>query len=225
MLVLLHHPFCPQSRFIRLVAAEMGRHLEFREERPWEWNREFLLLNPAGTTPVLLDEPDVTACGHLPIVEYLDEVYGRDAGEKRLMPDDPLAKLEVRRITDWFTTKFHDEVSRVIFDEKIAKRYSGGSPEMAPIRAAKSNIRLHLRYIGYLMRQRAWLGGDMLSLADLAAAAHLSVVDYCGDVPWEEDEEAKDWYLRIKSRPSFRLLMNDRLPGIAPAPQYALVDF
>jgi glutathione S-transferase len=225
MLALIHHPFCPQSRFIRLVASEMGLHLEFREERAWEWNRAFLLVNPAGTTPVLLDEPDITACGVMPIAEYLDDLYGLEAGDKRLMPDEPVARLEVRRLCDWFTLKFHNEVSSLIFDEKIAKRFSGGSPDMAPIRAAKANIRMHLRYIGYLMRQRPWLGGDALSLADLAAAAHLSIVDYCGDVPWEEDEETKDWYLRIKSRPSFRLLMNDRLPGIAPAPQYELVDF
>jgi glutathione S-transferase len=225
MPTLIHHPFCPFSRSLRLIAAEMGLGLEFVEERPWEWRREFLLLNPSGETPVLLDDPDVTACGIEPILEYIDETRGLACGDRRLLPEGIVERLEVRRMTQWFNRKFHDEVSRLIVEEKLFKRFSGGSPDMGPIRAAKANIRTHLRYIGYLMRQRNWLAGEELSYADLVAAAHLSLVDFCGDVPWEEDEEAKHWYQRVKSRPSFRTLFNDRMPGMTPAPVYAAMDF
>ncbi|HEX2724979.1 MAG TPA: glutathione S-transferase domain-containing protein, partial [Beijerinckiaceae bacterium] len=114
--------------------------------------------------------------------------------------------------------------------EKIYKRFmdpdaGGGPPDTSAIRAARSNIRYHLDYIGYLMAGRNWLAGDHLTYADLAAAAHLSCVDYLGDVPWNENEAAKAWYARLKSRPAFRPLLADRMPGIAPAGQYENLDF
>ncbi len=225
MPTLIHHPFCPFSRFIRIASAEMTIGLELIEERPWEWRREFLLLNPAGETPVMLDDPELTICGADAIAEYLDETRGLALGQRRLLPNEIEKRIEVRRLTAWFNRKFHEEVSRLIVEEKIFKRFSGGSPDMPPIRVAKSNIRHHLNYIGYLMRGRNWLAGDELSYADFAAAAHLSVVDFCGDVPWDENEDAKHWYQRIKSRPSFRPLLSDRLPGMAPAPVYLTMDF
>jgi glutathione S-transferase len=214
MPTLIHHPFCPFSRFIRLVAAEMSLGLELIEEKPWEWRREFLLLNPSAETPVLLDDP-----------EYLDETRGLAFGDRRLLPEAIEHRLEVRRLLGWFHRKFHDEVSRPIVEEKIYKRFSGGSPDMGPIRAAKANVRMHLNYIGHLARRRNWLAGEEMSYADLAAAAHLSVVDFCGDAPWDENEDAKHWYQRLKSRPSFRALLADRLPGMAPAPVYLTMDF
>ena len=96
---------------------------------------------------------------------------------------------------------------------------------MAAIRAARSNIRYHLAYIGWLISSRNWLAGDRLSYADLAAAAQLSVVDYLGDVPWQENDAAKHWYARVKSRPSFRPLLSDRIPGMEPSVHYADLDF
>ena len=69
------------------------------------------------------------------------------------------------------------------------------------------------------------MAGEDYSLADIAAAAHLSTVDYLGDVPWTEHEEAKDWYARIKSRPSFRSLLEDNIPGVPPPKHYADLDF
>ena len=93
------------------------------------------------------------------------------------------------------------------------------------VRAARANIRSHLPYIGWLAAHRKWLAGDRLSHADLTAAAQLSCVDYLGDVPWDEDETAKIWYARVKSRPAFRPLLADRMPGLTPAPIYADLDF
>ncbi len=136
----------------------------------------------------------------------------------------------MRRLLDWFLVKFHGEVSDYLATEKIYKRFTpgelgGGPPDMGAIRAAQTNVRYHLKYIGFLISQRNWLAGDQMTYADLAAAAHLSVVDYLGDVPWNEDETAKLWYARIKSRPSFRALLADRVPGMAPADHYDNLDF
>jgi len=136
----------------------------------------------------------------------------------------------VRRLVEWFTVKFHGEVSDYLVTEKVLKRFmpaasADSAPDTVAIRAAKTNVRYHLRYIGFLARRRNWLGGDRLSYADFAAAAHLSVVDYLGDVPWEEDHSAKDWYARLKSRPSFRPLLAETVRGTAPSKTYADLDF
>lgn len=230
MAILHHHPFCPHSRFIRGVLGEFGMEPQLIEERPFERREEFLALNPAGTTPVLVDEGVATAPGAGLIAEYLDETRGLAMGDRRLLPESPGARIEVRRLLDWFNVKFFAEVSGYLVHEKIYKRFisperGGGAPDMEIVRAARNNIRYHLRYIGWLAARRKWLAGDQISYADFAAAAHLSCVDFLGDVPWSEDEHAKHWYARIKSRPSFRPILNDRLPGMTPGPTYADLDF
>jgi glutathione S-transferase len=227
MATLYHHPLCPHSRFVRLVMGEFGMEPHLIEERAWERRRDFLALNPAGTTPVLVEEQAQSVPGAAVIAEYLDETRGLALADRRLMPEDPLSRIEVRRLMDWFHGKFFAEVSDWLVTEKIHKRYmqGGGAPNMELVRAARQNIRYHLRYIGWLLGQRNWLAGDRLTYADLAAAAHLSCVDFLGDVPWNEDEAAKLWYARVKSRPSFRALLNDRMPGLTPDPVYADLDF
>jgi glutathione S-transferase len=227
---LFHHPFCPHSRFVRLALAEHGIGVRLVEERVWERREAFLALNPAGTTPVLVEEGGPAVPGAEIIGEYLDETHGGLLGERRLLPQDLGGRIEVRRLTSWFHAKFFEEVTSLLVMEKVYKRYmardaGGGPPDTQVIRAARSNVRYHLAYIGWLMRSRNWLAGDRLSYADLAAAAHLSCVDYVGDVPWSEDEGAKNWYARVKSRPSFRSLLSDALPGTPPSPTYADLDF
>ncbi len=230
MATLHHHPICPNSRFIRIVLAEYGIEPDFVEERPVERRREFLALNPAGVTPVLVDQTAGVVPGANVIAEYLDETAGLALGDRRLMPLDPLGRIEVRRLLEWFNVKFFAEVSNWLVTEKIYKRFvspgeGGGAPDMDLLRAARANIRYHLRYIGWLAGQRNYLAGETLTYADLAAAAHLSSVDFLGDVPWGEDEMAKNWYARVKSRPSFRAILADRIGGLTPSPSYADLDF
>jgi glutathione S-transferase len=230
MLTLLHHPLCPHSRFVRLVLEEIGLVPRLVEERPWERRPEFLKLNPAGDTPVLVEEGAPPVPGAAIIAEYLCETHGEKLAEFRLMPREPGARVEVRRLTHWFNDKFFAEASHPLVMERIYKRYipsdrGGGPPDTDAMRAARNNIRYHLAYIGWLVRTRDWLAGDSLTFADLAAAAHLSAVDYLGDVPWDEDETAKNWYARIKSRPSFRTLLAETMAGLPPAPSYADLDF
>ena len=227
---LYHHPLDPQSRFVRLALAEYGVEPELIEERVFERRRDFLALDPAGETPVLLTDDDVVVPGAAVVAEYLDETLGDTLGEHRLLPLDPEARIEVRRIIAWFAQKFYGEVSNWLVTEKVYKRFmpaeaGGGAPDMDLVRAARANIRYHLRYIGYLTAQRNWLAGHRMSYADLAAAAHVSVADFLGDVPWDENEAAKLWYARVKSRKSFRALLADRVPGINPPPIYADLDF
>ncbi len=227
---LYHHPLCPHSRFIRLVLGEFGIQPQLIEERVFDRRHDFLVMNPAATTPVLVEPGVMTVPGAGPIAEYLDETRGLGLGDRRLLPEDPAGRVEVRRLLDWFNIKFFEEVSGSLITQKVYKRFmtpeqGGGAPDMDGVRAARANIRYHLRYIGYLIRARNWLGGDRLSYADLAAAAHLSSIDFLGDVPWAEDETARSWYARVKSRPAFRPLLADRVPGITPSPTYTDLDF
>lgn len=229
MTILYHYAFCPHSRFIRLCLAEMGLEPETAEEKPWERREGFLRLNPAGMTPVLCDD-GVAVPGAGVIAEYLDEIHGAGLNGRRLMPGNAGERAEVRRLTEWFNIKLFEEVTDHLFTEKIVKRFRGSAngptaPDANALRAARANLRYHLRYIGYLAGTRNWLAGDRLTYADLAAAAHLSCADYFGDVPWDEDVTARDWYARVKSRPAFRALLEDRLPGVGPAEHYSDLDF
>jgi glutathione S-transferase len=230
MLTLFHHPFCPHSRYIRLAIAEFGLEHRVIEERVWERREDFLKLNPAATTPVLMAEGYPPVPGAPLIAEFLDETVGANMGERRLLPADPARRIEVRRLAAWFNEKFFNEVSGPLVAERFYKRLmrveqGGGPPDTDAIRAARINVRYHIAYIGWLVRTRDWLAGDRMTLADLAAAAHLSAVDYLGDVPWSEDEASKNWYARVKSRPSFRPVLAETWPGLAPAPNYADLDF
>ncbi|GIK79542.1 MAG: glutathione S-transferase family protein [Pseudorhodoplanes sp.] len=230
MLTLFHHPVCPHSRFARLVLGELGLDVRLAEERFWERRDDFLMLNPAGTTPVLVEEGRPAVPGAGVIAEYLEETRGDMLGRHRLMPGDAFSHVEVRRLMSWFNDKMFDEVSGPLVRERFYKRHmpaekGGGSPDTEMIRAARTNIRYHLAYIGWLIGRRDWLAGEQMSYADLAAAAHFSVVDYFGDVPWNEDETAKNWYARMKSRPSFRPLLAETVTGITPSATYVDLDF
>ena len=212
----------PFSRKVRLVLGEKGMDFELIVEKVWERREGFLRLNPAGEVPVLVEENGNVISGATAISEYLDEIHPNPP----LLGASALERAEVRRLCHWFDSKFNREVTVNLVEEKITKRFLGlGSPDSKAIRAGLSNVKHHLDYITYLVERRDWLAGDRISLADLTAGAHLSSVDYLGDVPWESYPLVKDWYVRIKSRPGFRQLLHDMIPGVAPPKYYADLDF
>jgi glutathione S-transferase len=229
MLTLFHHPLSPHPRYVRLILNEYGVVARLVEERYWDRREEFLLLNPAGDLPVLVTDGQPPVPGATIIAEYVEETLPADVPD-RLLPPEPTQRVEVRRLASWFNDKFHIEVSGPLVLERVLKRYmtreqGGGSPDTEALRAARHNIRYHLAYVGWLARSRDWLAGERMSLADLAAAAHLSAMDYLGEVPWSEDEAAKQWYARVKSRPAFRPLLAETLAGLPPAEHYPDLDF
>ena len=219
---LYHLPLSPQCRKVRTVLAEKRINFQLHEEKIWERRRDFLRLNPAGEVPVFVDSNNLVVCGADNISGYLEEIH----------PDPPLIgetleqRVEIRRLVSWFDQKFNDEVTRYLVGEKLMKRIKRiGHPDGQKIRAGHTNIHYHLDYIEYLTDTRNWIAGDHFSLADITAASHLSCVDYIGDVPWEDHERARNWYARIKSRKSFRHLLDDYISGSAPASHYADIDF
>ncbi|MCB1440596.1 MAG: glutathione S-transferase family protein [Nitratireductor sp.] len=230
MLKIFHHPMSASSRYIRLLLAEYGQSVEMTEEKPWARRTEFLTVNPANTLPVMFDNEGEAICGGIVAGEYLDETCGSMMRDKRLMPENPVLRAEVRRLVEWFLIKFENEVTDYLITERVYKlqmtvEEGGGAPDSSIIRAARANLKSHLHYIDWLARNRNWLAGIRLSHADMAAAAALSVLDYLGEVRWEAEPAAKDWYARIKSRPSFRPLLSDKVQGLPPASQYIDLDF
>lgn len=222
MRTLFHLWLSPYCRKIRVVMAIKGLEFEMRVEKVWERRPEFLAMNPAGSVPVLVEEDGAVLSDHHAIAEYLEEVYP----DEPLIGATPAARAEVRRLVGWFDDKFGREVTGNLVDEKIMKRFLGlGQPNSAAIRAGQANIHHHLAYVGWLCERRNWLAGEAFSLADIAAAAHLSTVDYVGDVPWDDHPATKEWYARVKSRPAFRPLLADRIPGCPPPKHYADLDF
>jgi glutathione S-transferase len=219
---LYHYWLSPFSRQIRLCLAEKGLQFEPILEKQWERRAEFLSLNPSGEVPVLIENEKDIICEAGPIAEYLDEVYP----DRPMMGRDPNTRAEVRRLISWFNHKFYAEVSVNLLEEKTIKAHlTGGAPNSAALRAGAINLNTHLTYISYLVERRTWLAGDRISMADLCAAAHLSCLDYFGDVPWDKHSEAKDWYARIKSRPSFRSILLDSVPGMIASRHYTNLDF
>jgi glutathione S-transferase len=222
MRLLYHFPLSPFARKIRIVLAEKKLPFELREEKPWERRDDFLALNPAGEVPVLIEPDGTVLADSQAIAEFLDETHP----EPLLLGIAPEERAEVRRLVNWFDRKFCAEVTDNLVGEKVISRLvTRTGPDSRAIRAGHANIGIHLDYIGFLVERRNWLAGDRLSLADIAAAAHLSCIDYLGDVPWDDFEDAKIWYARIKSRPSFRPLLADAIPGMPAAKVYADLDF
>ena len=222
MRILYHFWLSPFSRKVRITLYEKGLDAELVVEKYWDRRREFLALNPAGQVPVL-SEPDGTVLADSQaIVEYLEDIQP----EPNLLGHDPLARAECRRLIAWFDGKFYDEVTDFLLREKLLKRFMGmGEPRSDLIRAGRENIGYHLDYITYLVERRNYIGGEVFSLADITAAAHLSCLDYLGDVPWDQHPGAKEWYARVKSRPSFRTILADHMPGLPPPRHYADLDF
>ena len=213
------NPFC---RKVRLALLEKRIAFEMRTENVWERREEFLALNPTGEIPVLIEENGIALSGSDVIVEYLDEIQT----EPSLFGTTPLERAEARRLVYWFDHKFNIEVTENLVTEKMMKRFLGlGEPDSQIVRAGHANIHTHLNYISYLVDRRNWLAGDNLTIADLAASAHLSTIDYLGDVPWNDYPAARDWYSRIKSRPSFRPILEDHIPGASPPKHYRDLDF
>ena len=226
MRTLLHMPLDPHSRKVRLILAEKGLATRLVETPPWTEHPDLMAHNPAGTIPVLIDDAptgsEIAVSPAGAISEYLDEAYR----EPLLMPATSAGRAEVRRLCAWFDEKFEKEVNAALLRRRIDDNQQGRRAEDDDHRrVALEALSWHLDYISYLLEQRAWLAGEKLSIADLTAAAHFSANDYIGVMPWRDFPHLREWYRRMKSRPSMRPLLADRLDGTPPPPHYANPDF
>jgi glutathione S-transferase len=224
---LYHFALDPYGRRLRLALAEYGVDAQMVDEKPWAPSAQLLQQNPMGLAPVYVEDGGIAVVSPDAIAEYLEETLG---GTRKLIPGNAATRAEVRRLVNWFDVKFYTDVTEPILTEKVISRFvalqgSSGSPNMARVRNARQALKGHLDYIGALSEERSFLAGEELSNADLAAAAHISAIDYLGDVPWAEHPVAQIWYMRIKSRPSFKVLLSDTIPGVPASSHYSNLDF
>lgn len=221
MIRLFHSPLSPFCRKVRLSLAEKKLEVELVEERYWERDGEFLRRNPAAKVPVLKMDGLMMA-ESTAICEYIEETHPTPS----LLPKSPVERYEVRRMVSWFDDKFHHEVTSKLLYERVNKKVMAqGYPDSSNVKAGARNIKYHLDYMGWILDQRRWLAGDVMSLADFAAAAHLSALDYISDVDWNRNDNVKTWYAKIKSRPAFRSILADQVPGFPPPAHYTDLDF
>ncbi|MDO5757453.1 MAG: glutathione S-transferase family protein [Rhodobacterales bacterium] len=221
MAKLYHVALSPFCRKVRLSLAEKKIECELIEERYWEGHTDFHRRNPARKVPILRMDgrvmPESAA-----ICEYLEEKYP----DPPLMPRSADSRYEVRRLVAWFDDKFHHEVTSKLLYERVNKKIMGaGFPDSGNVKSGARAIKYHLDYMAWLLDHRRWLAGDVMTLADFAAAAHLSSLDYISDVDWHRSEVVKDWYAKIKSRPAFRSILADQVPGFPPPRHYSDLDF
>ncbi|PIE14728.1 MAG: glutathione S-transferase [Rhodobacterales bacterium] len=218
---LYHVPLSPFCRKVRLSLAEKKIEVELVEEKYWRREADFMRRNPAGKVPVLKMD-GVTMSDSSAICEYLEEVCPNPP----LLPNGAKERLEVRRLVGWFDDKFHHDVTANLLYERVNKKMmSQGYPDSGKIKTGARQIKYHLDYMGWLLDQRRWLAGAQMSLADFAAAAHLSALDYICDVDWNRNQNVREWYAKIKSRPAFRSILADQVSGFPPPRHYTDLDF
>jgi glutathione S-transferase len=220
---LYQFPLCPFSRKVRLALAEKGVAHELVRENPWEKRDEFADLNPTGQTPVMVEESrGIVLIDSTAICEYFEETVDRAP----MIPGTAPNRAEVRRLVAWFDEGLYDQVVGPLMNERMVKRLvNRDPPDTRALRDAMKTADAHIDYIDYLLDHRRWLAGAALSLADLTAAAHLSVADYLGGIDWRGHKQTADWYMVMKSRPSFRPLLSERMDVISPPIHYDKVDF
>ena len=219
MNTLYHYPLSPFSRKVRLCLAEKKIEVVLVEERYWEQDPDFMRRNPAGKVPVLKMNGR-TMSDSVAICEYIEETNPTPA----LLPKTADARCEARRLVGWFDDKFYHDVTTKLTGERVYRKIMG-FPDSTNVKAGAKAIKYHLDYMARLLEERRWLAGNDMTMADFAAAAQLSCLDYTSDVDWNRHEALKDWYAKIKSRPAFRSILADEVPGFQPAAHYADLDF
>ncbi len=224
MLRLYHWPLDPAGRLVRLVLAEKGEPFEAVSSSSWTPHPDVALIAPGAVAPAVVSvSPGArfAASGTRAICEHLEEVRPVPA----LMPDDPSERAEARRLWAWVEAGMEQVTDDLLSERVLQWTRRDRQPNSVKLRSGAHTLRGRLTFLNALAEQRGNLAGRHLSLADFAAAAHLSAYDYFGDVQWEAVPDLKAWYMRIKSRPSFRPILADRLEAARPVSYYAELDF
>ena len=221
MLKLYHYQLCPSSRFIRLLLNEYKIEHITQLENYWKPQDEFLLINPAGHLPVLIDNNNFPIIGFNACVEYIKDMDLKP----NIFPDDYRKKAEIYRLYHWFDTLFKKEVLDPIIYEKVFSRVIENlTPNSLNLRNGMQNLGFQLKYLEYLLRDKDFLVADTITPCDFFAAANFSVLDYLGLLNLDDYPKLKVWYFKLKSRPSFKNILKDYIVGLTPHENYKLLD-
>ncbi|KJV70657.1 glutathione S-transferase [Orientia tsutsugamushi] len=217
-----YYPLCPFSRQLRIILKEVDSVFTLIKEEFWLKKKEFITLNPNGKLPVLIETSGLVVYDIFTIIEYLREIEPNFY----FICNEPEKNVAIRKLFTWFNDKFYHEVTKIILDEKLIKFLKNyGSPRSDLLKIAKTSQKAHFNFIANLLQSNSYLAGDQVTIADIAAASHISVIDYFNEVIWDYYPSVKNWYVLIKSRPSFKPLLQDYTPGFLPPKYYAELDF
>lgn len=219
MRTLYHYPLCPFSRSIRVLLSEKQLDYSLENENFWEKRKDFLDLNSLGEVPVLLDLNGSVVSHSLPIFEYIENSYPTNP------PITDKQMSEIRRICVWIYIKIASPIILPILMEKHFKRFLNSDANTGLLRNVKKLLSHELDYAIWLTQNRSWLASDIFSYADILLSCMLSSIDYTNDISWDDFPSLKEWYQRIKCRPSFKSILSDRVVGLTPPKHYSNLDF
>lgn len=171
--------------------------------------RRFLALWPMGKMPVLEDE----AAGLiLPessiIIDYANRRFGGT-----LIPDEPMAALEVRAQDRFFDLYVHTPMGQITWN------LLRPAEARDPYGVAQAERQLALAYdvVEARMKGREWAAGDAFSMADCAAAPALFYAE--GRAPFGDRPNLKAYLQRLKDRPSYARALKEAEPYFHMVPR------
>ena len=221
MFILYHYYLCPSSRFVRLILEEYKIKYTGQLENYWKPQKDFLNINPAGHLPVLINEQNHSIVGANACLEYFKDLDLKP----NLVGDNFKDKAEIYRLFHWFDTLFKKEVLDPILYEKVFSRVVENiTPNSSNIRVALQNLAFHIDYLDYLLKNHDYLVSNNLTYLDFLASANFSILDYLGLLRFDNVDNIKEWYFKLKSRPSFKILLSDQIVGLNPDKKYKLID-
>ncbi|WPX97960.1 glutathione S-transferase family protein [Candidatus Fokinia crypta] len=227
-IVQLHYSsICPLSRMVRIALLEQKYQLHLVEENYVHDNHEILAINPLGTLPFMVFQDNTVIKNLWGIIDYIinkNDIFGHT-----VMPSflKNFERAEILFNVEWFCTKFFNDVTLPIIQQKIVnfttKRIP---PNSTSIRNALRNMHIHMEYLKLSLAESNYIESSTPTIADYSAAAQISILDYTGDIMWNTiNKRIKGWYSLIKSRPSFRTVLKDRILSLSPPPHYEDPDF
>ena len=223
-------PFCPFSRKVTFFLDERGIDYQLTDVKYWLRDKDFVKLNQASETPVLKNmQTQEVICDSLLICDYIDEreIKEDELGYFNFLGNGLPEKYEIQRLHMWFDKKFYNEVSKGFIEEIFLNYVKGNkSTDMNRINVVLHNLEKHILYIEYLLSKRKWLACESFTIADMAASAQLSILDYMGYIDWNKYRKLKDWYIVIKSKQGFKKILYDtKIIGFKPSAYYTELDF
>ncbi len=216
-----YHALCPFSKQFIVLLSELGLKYNIIKEDYWLKNPAFVRLSPWLELPVIIiDETIVT--GIYPCLEYLIDLKK----DSHLFGNDPQILVCIRQIINWFNQHCYYEVVKNIINEKLIKpdlkkEYTDSNI----LRASKTALHKHMMQLNAIISTQQYIVSESITYADISAASHFAVLDYFNEINWQNYPKIKDWYCLIKSRPSFRATLYEKVKGINPPKHYLELDF
>ncbi|HYQ01297.1 MAG TPA: glutathione S-transferase family protein [Polyangiaceae bacterium] len=188
------NPLSPNVRRVRLTAAVLGLQLEEKLldfSKGEHKNPEYLLLNPNGAVPTLVDG-DFVLTESRSIMQYL----ASKKPESGLLPRDEAGRADVTRWQFWDSSHFSPQLGTLAFEKLIKGMVGLGEPDVAKCNEALVNFRRFGAVLNQRLEGRQYVVGNGLTLADLTLASSMMYAKQT-EAPIAEFPNVEKWFARI----------------------------